>query len=76
MPRGCHTPYSPPYRDTSGIAFNIVLMTRAIILTALFLCFEGEIKMNVQKKTYIITVTTYQMIILLLFNEGDNLSYR
>jgi len=36
---------------------------------------NGEIKMNVQKKTYIITVTTYQMIILLLFNDGDNLSY-
>ena len=37
--------------------------------------FAGEIKMNVQKKTYIITVTTYQMAILLLFNDGDNLSY-
>eukprot|EP00795_Rhopilema_esculentum_P014441 gene14441-5499_t len=36
---------------------------------------NGEIKMNVQKKTYIITVTTYQMAILLLFNAGDNLSF-
>ena len=31
--------------------------------------------MNVQAKTYIITVTTYQMAILLLFNDGQNLSF-
>lgn len=48
---------------------NKLLEFNAIFLVA------GEIKMNVQAKTYIITVTTYQMAILLLFNDGQNLSF-
>lgn len=37
---------------------------------------NGEMKMTFQKKTYIVTITTYQMAILLLFNSDDNLSFR
>eukprot|EP00794_Sanderia_malayensis_P003681 gene3681-4198_t len=45
---------------------------KLILLTQLS---HGEMKMTFQKKTYIVTVTTYQMTILLLFNNGDNLSF-
>lgn len=36
---------------------------------------NGEIKLTYLKKPYIITCTTYQMAILLLFNENEKMSY-
>jgi len=36
---------------------------------------NGEIKLTYLKKQYIVTCTTYQMAVLLLFNENDSLSY-
>jgi len=36
---------------------------------------NGEIKITFLKKPYIVTCTTYQMALLLLFNNSDSLSY-
>jgi len=37
---------------------------------------NGELKLMYLKKPYIVTCTTYQMAVLLLFNENDRMSYK
>uniref|UniRef100_A0A8C1CF99 Cullin-2 n=1 Tax=Cyprinus carpio carpio TaxID=630221 RepID=A0A8C1CF99_CYPCA len=41
-----------------------------------FLCLSGEVKMNYLSKPYVAVVTTYQMAVLLAFNNGETVSYR
>ncbi|XP_042570816.1 cullin-2 [Cyprinus carpio] len=40
-----------------------------------YLC-TGEVKMNYLSKPYVAVVTTYQMAVLLAFNNGETVSYR
>uniref|UniRef100_A0A8C2DF82 Cullin 2 n=1 Tax=Cyprinus carpio TaxID=7962 RepID=A0A8C2DF82_CYPCA len=40
------------------------------------LCLSGEVKMNYLSKPYVAVVTTYQMAVLLAFNNGETVSYK
>ena len=42
----------------------------------MLILFLGEIKFTYLKKPYIVTCTTYQMAILLLFNENEKMTYK
>ncbi|CAB4040190.1 cullin-2-like isoform X1, partial [Paramuricea clavata] len=37
---------------------------------------NGEVRLNFLKKGYIVTASSYQMAVLLLFNHSESLSYR
>ena len=42
----------------------------------IYLCFVAELKMNYLKKSYIVTMGSFQMAILLMFNSWEKVTYR
>lgn len=45
-------------------------------MTITRLCSSGEVKMNYLSKPYVAMVTTYQMAVLLAFNNSQTVSYK
>ena len=53
-----------------------LIFFRIIQILIIYICHLGEVKLTYLKKPYIILCTTYQMAVLLLFNEASTLPCR
>ncbi len=47
-----------------------------LVLSMSWVCMHADMKATFGEKRHELNVSTYQMVILLLFNEADSLSYR
>uniref|UniRef100_A0A8C1WN44 Cullin 2 n=1 Tax=Cyprinus carpio TaxID=7962 RepID=A0A8C1WN44_CYPCA len=59
-----------------GISFQIYVLQVFFFYQHCLLFLSGEVKMNYLSKPYVAVVTTYQMAVLLAFNNGETVSYR
>ena len=55
-------------RSKKNIGILLYLLTRTVFVI-------GEVKVSYLKRPYFVTVTTYQMAVILLFNEKTSLHF-
>lgn len=66
------------FREKQTIIYDRFEMKTIWIISILsiFVLFVGEVKMNYLGKPYVAMVTTYQMAVLLAFNNSETVSYK